>query len=106
MKKSVKDYPHRKIIQKKATQKIKSTNEKSTKDKVLMINVQIKIHTKDKVNTKEKNYRRISKNISQKSKEKLTKDFIKIPKEKTYNANSWYFYQLFCVYYCNIKIFL
>lgn len=29
-----------------------------------MINVQIKIHTKDKVNTKEKNYRRISKNIS------------------------------------------
>ena len=71
-----------------------------------MINVQIKIHTKDKVNTKEKNYRRISKNISQKSKEKLTKDFIKIPKEKTYNANSWYFYQLFCVYYCNIKIFL
>ena len=53
-----------------------------------MINVQIKIHTKDKVNTKEKNYRRISKNISQKSKEKLTKDFIKIPREKTYNANS------------------
>ena len=45
-----------------AAQKIKSTNEKSTKDKVLMINVQIKIHTKDKVNTKEKNYRRISKN--------------------------------------------
>ena len=45
-----------------------------------------------------KNYRRISKNISKKSKEKITKDFIKIPKEKTYNANSWYFYQLFCVY--------
>ena len=53
-----------------------------------MINVQIKIHTKDKVNTKEKNYRRISKNISQKSKEKLTKDFIKIPKEKTYNEKT------------------
>ena len=29
-----------------------------------------------------KNYRRISKNISKKSKEKITKDFIKIPKEK------------------------
>ena len=32
-----------------------------------------------------KNYRRILKNISWKSKEKITKDFIKIPKEKTYN---------------------
>ena len=51
-----------------------------------------------KILQKIKNYRRISKNISKKSKEKITKDFIKIPKEKTYNANSWYFYQLFCVY--------
>ena len=42
-----------------------------------------------KILQKIKNYRRISKNISKKSKEKITKDFIKIPKEKTYNANSW-----------------
>lgn len=58
-----------------------------------------------KILQKIKNYRRISKNISKKSKEKITKDFIKIPKEKTYNANSWYFYQLFCVYKRKILVF-
>ena len=56
------------------------------------------IITKESTIQKIKNYRRITKNISKKSKEKLTKDFIKIPKEKTYNTNNWYFYQLFCVY--------
>ena len=41
-----------------------------------------------KILQKIKNYRRISKNISKKSKEKITKDFIKIPKEKTYNEKT------------------
>ena len=50
-------------------------------------------NSKDKF-TKEK----VTKEIIKVAKEKITKDFIKIPKEKTYNANSWYFYQLFCVY--------
>lgn len=68
--------------------KRKSAEENLTKD----------IITKKSAIQKIKNYRRITKNISKKSKEKLTKDFIKIPKEKTYNTNNWYFYQLFCVY--------
>ena len=41
-----------------------------------------------KLEQKIKNYRRILKNISRKSKEKITKDFIKIPKEKTYKEKT------------------
>lgn len=41
-----------------------------------------------KLAQKIKNYRRILKNISRKSKEKITKDFIKIPKEKTYKEKT------------------
>ena len=80
--------------------------ENGTKDKCTWENM-CKRNIILKILQKIKNYRRISKNISKKSKEKITKDFIKIPKEKTYNANSWYFYQLFCVYkWKNMSIWL